>query len=228
MSDAKNKIRTCAQCPHYNEPVCAKLRPCEKSLPVCADFPASQTIGIEIVGSLPTIYLGLMQDSPEAFVYPYMELAYTGYRRAEMCCLDWDWLIKVPVSPNNPSASGFYRRFCHSPKAGKGWRVGYDNKCAVFSADGGDTLGSQYNTATNGTPVQFSKAMQPWVGIKGFGLFLEEKGGCPEHVFATKKKLTVDTNKHATFMQGSIEIPVAALISMKLKSTFEGQKDASV
>lgn len=238
MSDTTKKLPTCADCPFCAEPVCEKLRPCDKSLPVCVDYPTmvhpaidkiskditagvskslrDQVIGFKVVGSLPTMYLALYQKTEPDSVYPFQELGYTGYQRAEMCCLDWDWLAKVPAQ--NSRGTGFYRRFCHKPKSGKNWRVDYSDKCVVFSADGGGTLGSKYNIATNGTPIQYSKAMESWENIAAFGLCLAKKGGTPNQLFGIKNELTVKPNEHATFYQGSIEVPVEALMKMKLLS----------
>jgi len=204
MSDAKRKIPTCADCRFCREPVCALLRPCAKELPVCADFPKTQAEGLaEIEKSvcraanaltcskpnmLPYVYIGLMQKVKSDTMSSYVELDYVGYRRAEMCCCDWEFLQKVKVK------HGFQREFAPAPKA----KIGF----------------LSCNMATNGAVVQYGKAKQPWENIEAFGLFLNEKGGKPEKVFPVKT-LTIGANDHATFFPGGLEVPVSTLIELK-------------
>ena len=219
MSDTK-KSQTCADCPFFKEPVCAKLRPCEKSLPVCADYPAEKQAARRATCNFPYVYLGLMQKTEPGRGRIYAELDYIGYRRAEMCGCDWDFLRKTKGS------YGFMRKFPRAPKEVRAIEYNDYDGVARFYPPTSETKACFCNTATNGTAIQYGKAMQPWMNIEAFGLFLNEKGGSPKGLFSIRKKLTVQTNEHATFYSGSLEIPVLSL--MQLKHNSEEPDNASV
>ena len=218
-----NRIgRTCNDCPHYKEPVCAKLRPCQKNFPTCPDFcgltcsdiyePTNDTQDYSVEdysgahvtshkpNGLPYVYIGLMRYVQSREV----EIKEVGYKRVEMCPLDWEFLFKV----------GGIRRLCDKVKCRRGDRsiLDADGIIRFYSCD--NKLLAAYNTIVNAENIEYAKSQASWSPINCIGLYTKEFGGSPKFVYKLADTRKIPANKCGVFLSGTIEIPVTDMMSL--------------